>query len=189
MVTRTAQQAGLAEDWWDAYDPPAGLSAEIIAGELVLSPSPTLDHGVAQYELLRALDRHLPTGHAIVPGIEWRLSADGLVVAAPQPDLMVVRRAAGEQRLTEPPLLAVEVLSPSDHRKLAQGISRIEGKRRDHAANGLRHPLEVERVAGECTIRRYELHDGRLEVVEVTEGDKPLVATVPYDYEVVPSRL
>jgi hypothetical protein len=88
-----------------------------------------------------------------------------------------------------PPLLAVEVLSPSDHKTLAQGISRIEGKRRDHAANGLRHHLEVERVAGECTIRRYELHDGRLEVTEVVEGDKPLVATVPYDYEVRPSRL
>lgn len=188
-MTRTARRAGLPERWWDAYDPPAGLSAEIIAGELVLSPSPTLGHGYAQYELFRVLDRYLPTGHAIVPGIEWRLAADGLVAAAPQPDLMVVRRRAGERRLTEPPLLAVEVLSPSDHKLLVQGISRIEGKRLDYAANGLRHYLEVERVAGVCTVRRYELQNDRLEVVEVTEGDKPLVATVPYGYEVLPSRL
>lgn len=188
-MTRTARRAGLPEPWWDAYDPPAGLSAEIIAGELVLSPSPTLDHGIAQSELFRALDRHLPGGHVIVPGVEWRLAADGLVAAAPQPDLMVVRRDSGRRQLTKPPLLAVEVLSPSDRRKLVQGISRIEGKRLDYAANGLGHYLEVERVAGVCTVRRYELHDGRLEVAEVTEGDKPLVATVPYDYEVLPSRL
>ena len=188
MVTRTARRAGLPERWWDEFELPAGLSAEIIAGELVLSPSPTLDHGFAQSQLFRALDRHLPGGHEIVPGIEWRLAADGLVAAAPQPDLMVVRREAGE-RLTDVPLLAVEVLSPSDHKMLVQGIRRIEGKRLDFAANGLRHYLEVERVAGVCTVRRYELHEGRLEVVEVTEGDKPLVATVPYDYEVLPSRL
>jgi Uma2 family endonuclease len=179
----------LPEEWWDAYDPPPGLSAEIIAGELVLSPSPTLDHGVAQSELFRALDRHLPSGHVIVPGIEWRLAADGLVAAAPRPDLMVVRREPGERRLTEPPLLAVEVLSPSDRKPLVQGISRIEGKRLDYAVNGLRHYLEVEWVAGVCTVRRYELEDGRLEVAEVAEGDKLLAAAVPYDYEVRPSRL
>jgi hypothetical protein len=40
-----------------------------------------------------------------------------------------------------------------------------------------------------CTVRRYELHDGELAVVAVAEGDGPLVAEVPYHYEIVPSRL
>jgi Uma2 family endonuclease len=149
-----------------------------------------LDHGFAQWELLSALKDHLPEGYGILQNIEWRLAGGGIVAAAPQPDVMVVRRPPpGVRVLTSAPLLAVEVLSPSDGQLLPHGISRIEGKRLDYAANGLEHYLEVESVGDVRTVRRYELCDGELAVVDVAEGDGLLVTAVPYDYEIRPSRL
>jgi Uma2 family endonuclease len=188
-MVMTTSRVGLPESWWDAFEPPDGVTAEIIRGELVLTPSPSLDHGFAQTELIIALHAHLPEGYGIVPGIEWRLAGDGIVAAAPQPDLMVVRRTRGKQRLESPPLLAVEVLSPSDAEVLPNGMSRIEGKRLDYAANGLEHYLEVAQVADVCTVRRYERRDGELTVVAEARGDEPLVAEVPNPNENVPSRL
>jgi Uma2 family endonuclease len=188
-MVMTMRRTELPELWWDDFVPPTGLRAEIIQGELVLTPSPTLDHGFAQTRLFRALDAQLPVGYEIVQGIEWRLAVEGIVAAAPQPDIMVVPQQSGTRVLTVSPLLAVEVLSPSDGQLLPQGVSRIEGKRLDFAANGLEHYLEVEWAADVCTVRRYELCDGELAVVDVAEGDGLLVSAVPYDYEIRPSRL
>jgi Uma2 family endonuclease len=188
MVT-TMRRVGLPEQWWDAFVPPESVTAEIVRGELVLTPSPSLPHGIAQTKLLRAFDKHLPDGCEIVQGIEWRLADGGTVAAAPQPDLMIFRLEKGVRVLKRPPLLAVEVLSPSDADLLPDGMSRIEGKRLDYAANGLEHYLEVAWAAKVCTARRYERHDGELVVVAVAEGDEPLIADVPHRYEIVPSRL
>jgi Uma2 family endonuclease len=188
-MVMTMHRVRLPESWWDAFVPPETVRAEIVQGELVLTPSPSMSHGIAQSRLFRALDEHLPDGCEVVPGIEWRLTEEGIVAAAPQPDLMVVRLEKGVRALKSRPLIAVEILSPSDAQALPNGMSRIEGKRLDYAANGLEHYLEVARVADVCTVRRYERHDGELVVVAVAEGDEPLIADVPYHYEIVPSRL
>jgi Uma2 family endonuclease len=188
-MVMTMRRVGLPESWWDAFESPDGVTAEIIRGELVLTPSPSVRHGAAESKLFRALDEHLPEGCEILRGIEWRFAGDALVAAAPQPDLLVFRDEPGLLRLMNPPLLAVEVLSPSDAQVLPNGMSRIEGKRLDYAANGLEHYLEVAWTAKICAIRRYERHDGELAVVAVAEGDDPLIAEVPYPYEIVPSRL
>jgi Uma2 family endonuclease len=190
MVT-TVLGTGIPETWWSDFVPPEGLKAEIVQGELVLTPSPNADHGFAQSALFRSFDVNLPPGFEIVQGLEWRLAFGGVVAAAPEPDLMVVRREPDLKVSTKPPLLAVEVLSQSDSELLPTGLRRIEGKRLDYAANGLEHYLEVESPGDpkKRHVRRYELRKSELVVVAEARGTDQLLSDVPYPYEIDLSKL
>jgi Uma2 family endonuclease len=179
----------IAEAWWDAFEPPPGFwRAEIIKGEIVLSPSPGLPHAFAATRLARMLDLHLPDGLELAQGVEWKLATGGWVAAAPIPDLVVVESTI--TKVTEAPLLAVEILSRSDTARLTgTPLTRIEGKLEDYADNGLKHFLEVDLLADPVTVHRYERVHGRLVAVDVSEGEQVLVADVPFPYEIQPSAL
>lgn len=162
--------AAIPVDWWDEFEPPEGLRAEIIRGELVLSPSASRAHAFVQWRVQQALALAAPPGYEPISGLEWRLANEPIVASAPVPDVMVVAEAGDLA-----PLLAVEILSPSDKRRLADGMIRIEGKRADYAAHGLAHYLEIDLALR--TITRYHLVDGALVVVEhermAVETDEP----------------
>jgi Uma2 family endonuclease len=179
----------IAEAWWDAFEPPPGFwRAEIIKGEIVLSPSPGLRHAFAATRLARMLDLHLPDGLELAQGVEWKLATGGWVAAAPIPDLVVVESTI--TKVTEAPLLAVEILSRSDTARLTgTPLTRIEGKLEDYADNGLKHFLEVDLLAVPVTVHRYERVHGRLVAVDMSEGEEVLVADVPFPYEIQPSAL
>jgi Uma2 family endonuclease len=179
----------IAEAWWDAFEPPPGFwRAEIIKGEIVLSPSPGLSHAFAATRLARMLDLHLPDGLELAQGVEWKLATGGWVAAAPIPDLVVVESTI--TKVTEAPLLAVEILSRSDTARLTgTPLTRIEGKLEDYADNGLKHFLEVDLLAVPVTVHRYERVHGRLVAVDMSEGEEVLVADVPFPYEIQPSAL
>jgi Uma2 family endonuclease len=85
-----------------------------------------------------------------------------------------------------PPVLAIEVISPSDVAPW-EGSTRIEGRRLDYAANGLAHYLEVDPNLPSVT--RYGLHDDVLVAVERVVGDQTLAVTVPFEYLLHPSQL
>lgn len=190
---------GIPEAWWESIEPPPSHTIEIIRGELVVTPSPTPDHVFAQTGLLLALQQGVPDGYIAVHGLVWRLAVAGVVAAAPQPDLMVVERVKGLTAITKPPLLAVEVLSPSDLQALPDGLTRIEGKRLDYAANGLVHYLEVDLLQDPpiiaCykfepnTTSRWDVHPNTIRVVRLVEGDERLVCDEPFHFELVPSDL
>jgi Uma2 family endonuclease len=128
--------------WWDDFEDPPGYRAEVIRGELVLSPSPGRPHQRALRELLRILSEDCPKDYEVLPDIEWRLDRRGVVAQAPRPDLVVVRTTDGP--VTEPPLLAVEILSRADEHRLQRApMSRLAGKQLDYAENGLQHLLLV----------------------------------------------
>jgi hypothetical protein len=72
--------------------------------------------------LARALDNgELPDRHFVLTStVEWKITIEPrMLTGALQPDLVVVE-IADVARHTAPPLLAAEVLSPSDRRLLEQ---------------------------------------------------------------------
>lgn len=91
--------------------PDDGRRHELIDGTLLVSPSPRPVHQRVVGRLWRILDDACPAGlEAFVAPLDVRLGDDTLV----RPDLLVVRQAeVGETGVATPPVLAVEILSPS----------------------------------------------------------------------------
>jgi Uma2 family endonuclease len=90
--------------------PDDGRRYELLDGALVVSPRPTTIHQVVAGRLCSALSSACPEDLGVVPG--------PAVMLGPQtefdPDLVVVRMdQIGGAKFTEPPLLAVEIRSPS----------------------------------------------------------------------------
>lgn len=98
--------------------PDDGLRYELLDGTLLVSPAPGVWHQEVAFALARALHAACPPGlHVVIAPFEWR---DGQRTAL-QPDVLVARRGDllavdGGKYLAAPPVLAVEVLSPSTRR-------------------------------------------------------------------------
>lgn len=93
---------------WDRL--PEGFPAQLVEGWLVKDPSPGYGHQWLALELAIRLRRHVPARQVVIAPFDVEL--DDLNVY--QPDVVVVRRVPGlKERCSEPPLLVVEVLSPS----------------------------------------------------------------------------
>jgi len=175
---------------WEALAVPEGYRAEIIRGELVVTPGTDLDHGRAQSRLTVLLAAAAPSSFEPVSGIEWRLDVGGVVAMAPQPDIMVVPRSVKGPAILLAPLLAVEVLSPSDlSHRLANGMTRREGKLADYAANRLEDYLEIDLTAATPVAVRYELRSDTLVEVDRADGTAALRAVRPFAYEFRPAEL
>jgi Uma2 family endonuclease len=170
--------AAIPMDWWDQFEPPEGLRAEIIRGELVLSPSASRAHAFVQWRVQQALALAAPPGYGPISGLEWRLANEPIVASAPVPDVMVVAEAGDLA-----PLLAVEILSPSDKRRLRDGMTRIEGKRADYAAHGLAHYLEIDLALR--TVEVYRLENGSLTSLAVARGSEEVRVPEPFPYRLV----
>jgi Uma2 family endonuclease len=90
--------------------PDDGFRYELVDGVLLVSPSPLLPHQVALMGLLTALHAAAPDDLRVLPApLDVRLSLTRQL----QPDIVVVPRSALTPKLVDPPLLVVEVLSPS----------------------------------------------------------------------------
>lgn len=185
-VAVSADFSGVPASWWDAFSDPPGYRAEVIRGELILSPSPGRPHQRALRKLLAVLSESCPAGHEVLPDIEWRLDRESRVAQAPRPDLMVVPIDDGPIR--EAPLLAVEILSTSDHRPLERSrLSRLEGKQLDYAENGLQRLLIVS-PAGPWAQLLVPVKGGWAESASA-EGDEMFSAADPFVIEFRPVDL
>jgi len=99
-----------------------------------------------------------------------------------QPDVLVTRRVdVGPKNLERPPLLVVEVLSPTTRAKDALL------KRHVYEAAGVPTYWLVDPDEPSLTV--LELRDGRYEEVAVVRGDERYAATRPYAVDVVPNAL
>jgi Uma2 family endonuclease len=106
----------------------------------------------------------------------------------PQPDLIVIDHKV--TALDSVPVLAIEILSPSDGRPLERSpLTRIEGKRLDYAGQGLTDYLEIDLSGRAPTVTRFELHDGDLTEVARNSGSSALLAGRPFSYYLVPDDL
>lgn len=98
---------------------------EYYDGLLVVNP-PSRRHALVQSRLTRALQDARPVGYEVLPEWGWHAGLQTVF----EPDIMVFRAdAPGPDLLREPPLLVVEVCSPSTR-------SEDWGRKRDLYARG-----------------------------------------------------
>ena len=102
-----------------AENPLASPRYELVAGDLLVTPSPAGPHQAAVARLLQALVEYLdrePVGRAYASPFDVELETESIV----QPDLFVVPMHEARRLLLEMParelLVAVEVLSPGSGR-------------------------------------------------------------------------
>jgi Uma2 family endonuclease len=174
---------------WDALEVPGHYRAEIIQGELVLSPSASRLHQRSVRKLILILDKACPSEFEVFPDLEWRLDREGFVAQAPRPDILVAPK--NNDPIHAAPLLAVEILSPSDTDTLTYSpMTRRDGKIRDYQSNGLRYYLEVAPgPAGsgdDVTVTLYDLVENS---AEASRGTSEFITEVPFPFRFVPNDL
>lgn len=160
--------------------PDDGNRYEILDEALVMTPPPGTTHQGAVLRLAVLLDRATrPRGlRTFTAPLAWRIGPGQV----PEPDLLVASPEVITERAVEgPPLLVVEVLSPSGrHRDLTD-------KRRIYAEGGADWYWLVDPAVPSLTVLRrsgpsYEEHAR-------VEGSTPYVTDEPFPIRVVPSDL
>lgn len=161
---------------------PEGQYYEVVDGVPVMSPSPTSWHQLALSRLFTALAAGCPEDCVVLPApLDWVLWEKPLL-GVRQPDLLVVARAAIDgPRLTRPPLLAVEILSPTSFER------DVVAKRREYARAGLDHYWIVDPDAPSVAV--YRRHAATLEMVDHAVGTDALVVKEPVTVRLRPADL
>ena len=159
--------------------PDDGLRHELIDGQFIMTPAPSSAHQISVTSLTLLL------GNALRDTRLQVLVAPLDVVLGPhvvEPDLLVTPRAAlGEHDLSTPPLLVVEILSPS-----TAHIDR--GRKRElYEDFGVAHYWIVDPGAPNVTI--MELEGIRYKVVARAVGDEPINVTTPATLTFTPAEL
>lgn len=161
--------------------PDDGHRYEIIDGILIVSAAPAWKHQRAVTRLITILDHAIPDeSFELLPGPFDVVFGDDTVV---EPDLLIARYDDMEERGLEkaPPLLAVEVLSPSTRRfDLMLKWSRYE-------AAGTSSYWVVDPDVPSLTA--WELREGRYVEVAAVTGDETFHAEIPYPVDITPSTL
>jgi Uma2 family endonuclease len=154
---------------------------EFVDGIRLVSPGATGPHAVAVARLNRRLAQSLPAGYEVLSApLDWVLSREPLLVR--QPDIVVVTlEQARLPRLSEPPLLAVEVLSPGS---VEQDLVH---KRREYADAGLPWYWLVSLAPAQVVVLRnagdsFAAHAS-------AAGEERLAVTSPFPVEVRPVDL
>jgi Uma2 family endonuclease len=85
---------------------------ELIDGSLIVTPAPSVAHQIAAFRVAKLLDG-IPGTLALPAPVDWLINDSNVV----EPDVVLAEREAFTERALEgPPLLVVEVLSPSTRR-------------------------------------------------------------------------
>lgn len=159
--------------------PDDGHRYELIDGVLLVSPAPRIIHQLVSTNLFRTLDAAVPDDCSILYApVDVVLSDDSVI----QPDLLVASRDAFTERdLPGPPLLAVEVLSPS-----TRGIDLLLKKERLQRA-GCPHYWVVD--PDEPSITAWTLVDDAYVEVARATGDESFVVSEPLAVRLTPASL
>lgn len=159
--------------------PDDGHRYELIDGSLLVSPAPRIAHQAVVGNLFLLLRLACPADLQVVLAPFAVGLADDTEV---QPDLLVAPRSQFTERdLPGPPLLAVEVLSPSTRRV------DLLLKRDRYEEAGIASYWIVDPVG--LTVTVLELEAGRYVERAAGAGDVPLALALPFPVEVVPARL
>jgi Uma2 family endonuclease len=153
--------------------PDDGRRYELLDGALIVSPRPTTVHQVVAGRLLRVLADACPDGLCVVP--------EPAVELDPQtefdPDLVVVRMdQVGGAKFTEPPLLVVEIRSPS--------TALVDLNRKKSAYERFGVPLYwiVDPGPPQPELTVFELRDGRYALTATTSelftADRPFTLSI-----------
>lgn len=160
--------------------PDDGHRYELLDGVLVVSPRPTPAHQVVAFTLASILDRAAPPEWQVVPEPAVMVSRDTEFA----PDIVVVARdQLSGTKITRPPVLAVEVRSPST------ALIDLNLKKAAYERFGVPSYWVVIPDQGQLELIAFELRGGRYEEAGRVTGDEPFAARRPFGVEVVPARL
>lgn len=165
--------------------PDDGHRYELLDGLLVVSPAPVAWHQEAVFVLAMLLRAACPRSlHVLLSPFEWRPTS----TTALQPDVLVAHRTDllavdGLRHLIAPPVLAVEVLSPSTRR-----MDRYTKLAVYEEARVPSYWL-VDPSPHDPSIRALELRDGHFAEAGVAHGDEEWTAGLPFPVTVRPSAL
>lgn len=159
--------------------PDDGHRYELVDGTLLVSPGPVPLHQLVVSRLLRVLSTGTPAGVEVLSApLDVRLADDTQV----QPDLLVALRSDfGPKRIEAPPMLVVEVLSPST-RLIDLNLKRARYERAGIASYWVVDPDEPRLIS-------WELREGAYVEVADVAGDEEWTATTPYAVTVSAARL
>lgn len=159
--------------------PDDGRRFELIDGMLFVSPAPGVRHQTVVRRMLLALEAARPPDLRVhVAPLDVVLADDAVL----QPDLLVARLSDfGEENLPVPPMLAVEVLSPSSR------LYDLNTKKARYEAAGVAWYWVVDPDAVELT--GWELRSGGYVEVARVSGAEPFTTSVPFDVTLVPADL
>lgn len=160
--------------------PDDGNRYEILDGALAMSPPPGTGHQAAAGRLFVVLDQAARASglRAFFAPLAWRIGPGQV----PEPDLMVVTPEAITPRAIErPPLLVVEILSPT-------GRDRdLSEKRRIYAEGGAPWYWLVDLAVPSLTVLR--LAGSAYEEEARVEGATAYVTEEPFPVRIVPAEL
>ena len=184
ILNPTAPPGFTADDLRSLEDD--GIRCELIDGMLFVSPAPILRHQIAVEDIGDLLEASAPTGMRVfVSGVAWSIgegtSLESDVVVVPEPE----DRSDAAKGIVEPPMLAVEVLSPSTRR-----YDRTM-KRSVYDEQGVGAYWIFDPVVDAPVIEVYErvAPGAPLELVARAEGEERLALTTPWPVAVVPADL
>lgn len=159
--------------------PDDGHRYELVDGALVVTPAPTPRHQRVSGNLYVALRSACPPDLEVFYAPLDVVLTDDTVL---QPDLLVARRAAlADQNLPGPPLLAVEVLSPSTR------LIDTDLKRARYQAAGCPSYWIVD--PDEPSITAWRLHGGEYVETAHATRDEQFTVTEPYPIAFSTDRL
>ena len=178
MTTSIPERRRISRAEWDAL-PEHKRKTELLDGELVEMAVPKMIHQDLVSGLNELLRRAAP------PGIKVRFAPVAVQISEltiVEPDLVAgPKELFLERGLVEPPLLVVEVLSPSTRRR------DVIRKFRWFEQFGIQHVWFAD--PDEPSVAAWELIDGHYVEAGEAVGDQTLVLERPFRLEVNPQRL
>ena len=160
--------------------PDDGHRYELLDGVLVVSPRPTPAHQVVAFTLASILDGAAPPEWQVVPEPAVMVSRDTEF----SPDIVVVGRdQLSGAKITRPPILAVEVRSPST------ALIDLNAKKAAYERFGIPSYWVIDPDLDQPSLRAFELVDGAYREAAQAAGDVPYRAERPFPVEIVPSHL
>jgi Uma2 family endonuclease len=160
--------------------PDDGRRYELYDGVLVVSPPPGNPHQEVAAELLGLLRSRCPAELRAIPEPAVRIAPDTEF----DPDLAVIRREqVSEPKCTEPPLLVVEIRSPST------AVIDLNRKKAAYERFGVGSYWVVVPETAEPELIVFELGNGRYQEVAHVQGAGCFAAARPFPVEVVPAQL
>jgi Uma2 family endonuclease len=160
--------------------PNDGRRYELVDGVLIVSPAPGVPHQVVLRELVVLLHVACPRDLGVVPGPGVRMSDDTELI----PDLVVVHRdQLTPRRVTRPPLLAIEIQSPST------ALFDLNTKKAVYERFSIGSYWIVVPDPDQPELTAFELRDGQYRQVAHVTGGQPFRAQQPFPVEIVPANL
>ena len=187
MATVSPSITAPATESWSVDDvdalPDDGLRYELVDGSLLVSPAPGPRHQRGVFSVARALAAACPPElEVFVAPLDFRPTRKRSL----QPDVLVVRREdVGEGALTVPPLLVVEVLSPSTR------VRDLTLKRELYAQSGVASYwlLDPGTDPGAASLTVLALADGGYAEQARVVGEDELGVDAPFPVAVRPADL